>query len=45
MGTSQCLAYLGLKPASPLIPTPVLSLGTPSFGALTVNPCSNCACN
>jgi len=45
MATSQCLAYIGAKPVSPLIPTPVTALQTPSFAPLTVNPCSLCACN
>jgi hypothetical protein len=46
LGTSQCLAYLGFKPTSPLIPTPAVSLGAlPTFAPLGVNPCSNCACN
>ncbi|HXR36588.1 MAG TPA: hypothetical protein VN754_11590 [Candidatus Binataceae bacterium] len=46
MGTSQCLAYLGFKPTSPLIPTPVVALpAIPPFAPLGVNPCSSCACN
>ena len=47
MGTSQCLAYLGAKPASPLISTPVVNAQeTPVFTSyLTINPCMNCACN
>ncbi len=47
MATTQCLAYLGEKPVSPLIPTPAAALAgsTPVFPTLTVNPCSQCACN
>jgi len=46
MGTSQCLAYIGAKPVSPLIPTPVAASGAPpTFAPLTANPCMNCACN
>lgn len=46
MGTGQCLAYLGFKPTSPLLPTPVAALpARPTFAPLGVNPCSNCACN
>ncbi len=46
MGTAQCLAYLGFKPTSPLIPTPVVALpAIPTFAPLGVNPCSSCACN
>lgn len=46
LGTSQCLAYLGAKPLSPSIATPVIAAETPipAF-SLTVNPCMNCACN
>ncbi len=47
MGTSQCLAYIGAKPVSPLIATPVVNAQeTPTFTSLlTTNPCVNCACN
>jgi hypothetical protein len=46
MATSQCLAYIGEKPVSPLIPTPAAAAqSTPIFPSLTVNPCNQCACN
>ena len=46
MGTNQCLAYIGGKPVSPIIPTPAVGLGAmPTFAPLTANPCMNCACN
>jgi hypothetical protein len=47
LGTSQCLAFLGFKPTSPLIPTPAAGFGgaAPTFAPLGVNPCSSCACN
>jgi len=46
MGTSQCLAYIGAKPLSPLLPTPAAASGAPpTFAPLTANPCMNCACN
>ena len=46
LGTGQCLAYLGAKPVSPVIPTPATGFGAaPSFAGLPFNPCSTCACN
>ena len=45
--SSQCLAYIGERPVSPLIPTPgIAGLGAPpSFTGLAVNPCGQCACS
>jgi hypothetical protein len=46
LATNQCLAYLGAKPVSPLIPTPALAFGAqPTFAPLAVNVCGSCACN
>jgi hypothetical protein len=46
LGTNQCLAYLGAKPVSPIIPTPAAGFGAPpTFAPLPFNPCSTCACN
>ncbi|HZY60179.1 MAG TPA: hypothetical protein VFE56_10475 [Candidatus Binataceae bacterium] len=46
LGTGQCLAFLGAKPISPVIPTPAAGFAAaPSFVGLPSNPCSNCACN
>jgi hypothetical protein len=46
LATSQCLAYIGAKPVSPLIPTPAVAFGAqPTFAPLAVNPCGLCACN
>jgi hypothetical protein len=48
LATTQCLAYIGEKPASPLIPTPAPAVGfgaPPTFAPLAINPCSQCACN
>jgi hypothetical protein len=47
MATTQCLAYIGERPVSPLIPTPApVGFGAPpTFMPLGVNPCSQCACN
>jgi hypothetical protein len=46
LASSLCLAYIGEKPVSPLIPTPAVSFGgPPTFAPLGVNPCGQCACN
>jgi hypothetical protein len=46
LAVSQCSAYLGSKPVSPLIPTPAVSFGgAPTFAPLAVNACAQCACN
>jgi hypothetical protein len=48
LATSQCSAYLGAKPISPLIPTPAAaSQGStgPTFVPLAINACALCACN
>ena len=47
LAISQCSAYLGSKPISPLIPTPAVALGSsPStLAPLIVNACGQCACN
>ncbi len=46
LASSHCLAYIGGKPISPLIPTPAAAAGgAPTFVPLGVNPCSQCACS
>lgn len=46
LAVTQCSAYLGSKPLSPLIPTPEVALGVaPTFAPLAVNACGQCACN
>jgi hypothetical protein len=46
LAANQCLAYIGEKPASPLIPTPALSFGAaPTFAPLGINLCGQCACS
>jgi len=43
---SQCSAYLGSKPFSPLIPTPAaVAQAGPTFAPLVVSACGQCACN
>jgi hypothetical protein len=47
LAVSQCSAYLGAKPISPLIPTPaaVAAAAAPTFAPIVVNACGQCACN
>jgi hypothetical protein len=47
MATSQCLAYLGEKPTSPLMPTPEAAnvASTPTLIPLVTNVCGLCSCN
>jgi hypothetical protein len=47
MATSQCLAYLGEKPVSPMIPTPAAAnvATTPTLIPLVTNVCGLCSCN
>jgi hypothetical protein len=46
MAESSCSGYLGEKPISPLIPTPVQTTGiAQTFIPLAINVCGQCACN